>query len=68
VRALPNCDFWPDTASYADIDLAHVRGHRQVTDAYLARLAQLHGGVLATFDEGLVASLPDCTVLVGAED
>ena len=42
-----------------------VRGHRQVTDAYLMDLAPEHAdSVLATMDEGLVRSQPDDTVLV----
>ena len=30
-----------------------LRGHQQVTDAYLLALAQHHGGLVATFDRGL---------------
>lgn len=51
--------FWPD-----DLELssswspALVVGHRQVTDAYLARLAQAHGGRLATLDRRLPTVLP----------
>lgn len=29
VHALPGCEFWPASLSYADAGLAHVRGHRQ---------------------------------------
>lgn len=65
VHALPRCDFWPDSVSYADAGLDHVRGHRQVTDAYLASLAAGRpGSLLATFDEGLVQELPELTTLV----
>lgn len=32
---------------------ASLRGHQQVTDAYLLALAQHHGGLVATFDRGL---------------
>ena len=51
--------FWPD-----DLELsgswspALVVGHRQVTDAYLARLAEAHGGRLATLDRRLPTVLP----------
>jgi len=38
VRERSGYEFWPDSLSYADVDLHHVRGHRQVTDAYLASL------------------------------
>jgi uncharacterized protein len=30
-----------------------LRGHQQVTDAYLVALAHHHGGLVATFDRGL---------------
>lgn len=67
VHALPGCDFWPDSVSYARADLGHVRGHRQVTDAYLVSLAADHpGSRLATLDGGLVQVLPDLTSLVPA--
>lgn len=56
--------FWADDVSYLDTALGQVRGHRQVTDAYLAALARHHGGRIATFDKGLAASHPDVSVLV----
>ncbi|BDZ58584.1 hypothetical protein GCM10025872_22410 [Barrientosiimonas endolithica] len=65
VRAMPRCEFWPDSLSYADADLVRMRGHRQVADAYLAGLAAAHDGVLATFDRGLAQEVPDRIVLVG---
>lgn len=65
VHALPGCRFWPDSLSYAGSDLDHVRGHRQVTDAYLVSLAAARtDAALATLDERLVRSRPDRTVLV----
>lgn len=65
IHAMPECDFWPDALSYADVQLDHVRGHRQVTDAYLASLAAARSDVtLATLDEGLATQLPDLTFLV----
>lgn len=57
--------FWHDAVSYVNVELGHVTGHRQVTDAYLASLAGHHGGRLATLDEGLAAELPDLVDLVG---
>ena len=33
-------EFWSDNASYCDIPVAGIIGHRQVTDAYLAHLAR----------------------------
>ena len=65
VHALPGCEFWPDSLSYAASDLDRVRGHRQVTDAYLVSLAT--GTVnarLATLDEGLAQSHPERTLLI----
>ena len=67
VHRMPGCDFWPDSLSYVDADLGHVRGHRQVTDAYLVSLAAGRvGTAVATLDEGLALELPDLTLLVPA--
>ena len=63
-RGLPSCTFWADSISYADVDLGHVLGHRQVTDAYLVSLARAHAVVLVTLDDALAASLPDHTLLL----
>ena len=61
----PRCAFWPDELSYAVADLSYVRGHRQVTDAYLAALAATRdGALLATLDEGLARDRPAHTLLV----
>ncbi|HEY6425418.1 MAG TPA: TA system VapC family ribonuclease toxin [Pseudonocardiaceae bacterium] len=46
-------EFWPDSVTYGDVPLNGVLGHRQVTDSYLAQLARIQGGRLATFDQGL---------------
>jgi toxin-antitoxin system PIN domain toxin len=64
VHTLPGCAFWADSLTYVDAGLGHVRGHRQVTDAYLASLASANGGVLATLDEALAEELPAEVVLV----
>jgi predicted nucleic acid-binding protein len=67
IHSMPGCAFWPDSLSYVDAGPDHVRGHRQVTDAYLVSLAASHAGsVLATLDEGLVQEKPDLTLLVPA--
>jgi predicted nucleic acid-binding protein len=67
IHALPGCEFWPDSLSYVDTDLGHVRGHRQVNDAHLVSLAAGRAdSVLATLDEGLVQSVPHRTLLVPA--
>jgi hypothetical protein len=64
MRTTAGVDFWADTISYADADLSRVRGHAQVTDAYLAALAAANSGVLATLDVGLVHEWPESTFLV----
>jgi toxin-antitoxin system PIN domain toxin len=65
LHAMPGVDFWPDSLSYVASDLGHVRGHRQVTDAYLVSLAAEHAdSVVATMDEGLARSQPGRTLLV----
>ncbi|MDN5724714.1 MAG: PIN domain-containing protein [Propionibacteriales bacterium] len=64
LRSSAGCEFWADAISYADVDLAHVQGHRQVTDAYLAGLAQGRAARLATLDQALAATLPDKTLLI----
>lgn len=61
-------EFWPDSIGYTEVALHSVIGHRQVTDAYLAQLAQSRGGTLATFDKGLAAAHPGVTELVPVED
>jgi uncharacterized protein len=60
----PKVVFWPDDLSYERADLSGVRGHRQVTDAYLAALAAAHAARLATFDKALAATHPAVTVLI----
>jgi len=65
VRERPGYEFWPDSLSYADARLDNVRGHRQVTDAYLASLvAARPDAKLATLEEALARSLPDVALLV----
>lgn len=57
-------EFWPDSIGFADVSLAGVIGHRQVTDSYLAGLARHHKGTLATLDQGLAALHPDVSTLI----
>lgn len=57
-------EFWPDSLSFADVDLGGVIGHRQVTDAYLAQLARSQSGQLVTLDSGLAHLHQDVAVLV----
>ena len=63
VCAHPRHHFWPDDVEYVRLRDKGIRGHRQVTDAYLAALASAHGGVLATMDEAL-AALQTSAVLI----
>jgi toxin-antitoxin system PIN domain toxin len=60
----PRHEFWPDSISFPDVELAGVVGHRQVTDAYLAQLARAHHGRLATFDQGVAQLHSDVAELV----
>jgi toxin-antitoxin system PIN domain toxin len=67
--------FWPDTVSLGDDTLfrvAHVRGHRQLTDVYLLGLAVRMKGRLATFDRAIpvdaVAGADTRTIAVIAPD
>jgi hypothetical protein len=58
--------FWADDLTYLDVSMHGVIGNRQVTDAYLAELARVNGGRLATFDQGLAGLHPDVAELVPA--
>ncbi|MFX0539453.1 TA system VapC family ribonuclease toxin [Ornithinimicrobium sp. Y1847] len=53
---------WADDVPFSAVDLSGVRGYRQVTDTYLVALARAHGGLLATFDQGLVHAHPRLVV------
>jgi uncharacterized protein len=63
IASLPRHEFWPDDASYLELPMAGVIGHRQVTDAYLVLLARKHGGSLATMDQALAAVHAGTTLL-----
>ena len=60
----PRHEFWPDNASYHDIPVAGIIGHRQVTDAYLAHLARSYSCRLATFDQALAKLHADVADLI----
>lgn len=64
ITELPRHVFWPDSVGYLEVRLENLQGHRQVTDAYLAQLARVNHGRLATFDEGLAALHADVADLV----
>lgn len=55
ISSLPRHEFWPDDISYLDMPSKGIIGHRQVTGAYLAALAQKHAGLLVTMDQALAA-------------
>ena len=65
LRTVRGYSFWSDDLCYADAELAHVRGHRQVTDGYLAALCAARGDArMATFDRGLAVALPELVTLI----
>ncbi len=65
LHANPNCEFWPDSVTYAEADLTGIHGHRQVTDAYLVALvASRPGARLATLDQSLAHLRPDLVALI----
>ena len=63
----PSVDFWPDSISYVDVPLSRIRGHRQLTDAYLVALAASRKAVLATLDRPLAATWPEHVLLIPDE-
>ena len=68
LRALagrPGYEFWPDDLSYANAGLGDIKGHKQVTDAYLVALTRTHPGAkLATLDVALAADHVDVAELI----
>jgi len=64
IQALPGHEFWGENFSYGEIEYAHLQGHRQITDCWLATLARRQGGVLATLDVPLATLYPDTVELV----
>jgi predicted nucleic acid-binding protein len=54
--------FLPEDLNCAGrLPFAHVTGHAQWNDAYLAAVARKHGCLLATCDDGICEALPDHT-------
>jgi uncharacterized protein len=64
VASNPRHEFWPDSASYHDIPVTGIIGHRQVTDGYLAHLARSYSARLATFDQALAKLHTDVADLI----
>jgi len=57
-------EFFPDAIEYGDVATGPIRGHRQLTDAYLAGLARHFDARLATFDRALSAQADGVVLLV----
>lgn len=66
IVALPAHELWTEPLSYLDVPHRHLQGPKQVSDAYLAQLARLHGGRLATLDVALATLHADVAELVSA--
>lgn len=64
IQALPGHRFIEAAPSYREARLVDVRGHRQLTDAWLAALARRHGLSLVTLDAGLAAVHGDVALLL----
>jgi len=64
ISADPRHEFWPDDVPYADVPTQGIVRHRQVTGAYLAQLARVHGSRLATFDQATAKLHHDVAELV----
>jgi uncharacterized protein len=64
ITSNPRHEFWPDNASYHDMPVTGIVGHRQVTDAYLTHLARSYSARLATFDQALAKLHADVADLI----
>jgi len=60
----PRHEFWPSKASFHDIPVTGIVGHRRVTHAYLAHLARSCSARLATFDHALAKLHKDVADLI----
>jgi toxin-antitoxin system PIN domain toxin len=60
----PEHRFWEDNIAFTEVSPGGIRGHKQVTDAYLAALAVSRGSKLATLDRSLAAWMPGASFLV----
>jgi toxin-antitoxin system PIN domain toxin len=64
VRSHPRHLYWEDGFSYSEISPTRLTGHRQVTDAWLAELAQRRKGRVATLDDAFSVLYKDRVVLI----
>lgn len=62
--AHPRHRFIPDDVQALELPWTAIRGHRQVTDAYLAALARKHDAKLATLDRALADLHRDVAILL----
>ena len=62
VTAQAQHQWWGDDLSYENVPHRHLQGSAQVTDAWLAELARLRGGKVATLDSGLSTPHRDVAV------
>ena len=51
IREHPHCEFWPADLTLSELSAAELDGADQLNQAYLAALATVHGGQLATLDQ-----------------
>ena len=64
LRAQPWHRYWSADLPFQASHLDGVRGHRQITDAYLVALTKANGGRLVTLDRGIAALHADVELLV----
>jgi toxin-antitoxin system PIN domain toxin len=64
IRSIPGHQLWLDNFSYLEVFHENLRGHRQITDAWLVELARRRGGRLATLDAALATLHPDVVGLI----
>lgn len=64
IQMLPGHFFIEEAPSYREAQLSMVRGHKQLTDAYLASIARRNDFKLVTLDAGLAALHGDVCLLL----
>ncbi len=51
IREHPHCEFWPADLTLSELSATELDSADQLSQAYLAALATVHGGQLATLDQ-----------------
>jgi predicted nucleic acid-binding protein len=64
IEQLPHHQFWAADLPFSSLPERGLRGHKQVTDAYLVAITRARKGRLATLDEALSAWHPDACLLI----